>query len=89
MVHNECVPNRKTTHLEDGSLKEGWTHIDARHITGNHPEGSGDLFAAGTTRRQIEDAIMEVMEKGNRITDPNDRIQIFQMKTGKCFEKLL
>lgn len=80
LVHNECAPNRDTPHLEDGNLKEGWTHIDARHITGDHPKGAGDLFAAGTTREQIEEAIMKVIAKGNRTTDPNDRIQVFQMK---------
>ena len=80
LVHNACTPNRNTPHLEDGNLKEGWIHIDARHITGDHPKGSGDLFATGTTREQIEDAIMKVIAKGNRITDPNDRIQVFQMK---------
>jgi hypothetical protein len=40
--------------IENGNLEEGWTHIDARHVTGNHPYGAGDLFASGTTRAQLE-----------------------------------
>jgi len=80
LVHNNCNVNRDMPHLENGNLKEGWIHIDARHITGNHPKGAGDLFATGTTRQQIEEAMIKVISKGNRITNPSDRIQIFQMK---------
>ena len=55
---------------------------DARHITGDHPNGAGDLFAHGTTRNQIEDAIMKVIAKGNRTTDPNRVITFFPVRGG-------
>ncbi|WP_207636340.1 hypothetical protein [Acetivibrio clariflavus] len=59
-------------------MNEGWKHIDARHVTGNHPKGSGDLFPSGTTRKQIEDAAQIVVKKGTRISDPSKRIQTFE-----------
>jgi RHS repeat-associated protein len=73
------TPNRNTPHIENGNLKEGWIHIDARHLTGNHPKGHGDLFAPGTTRRQLEKAAKIVVSKGRRVTEnPNARIQTFE-----------
>ena len=73
------IPNRNTPHIEDGNLKEGWIHIDARHVTGNHPSGHGDLFAPGTTRRQLEQAAKNIVSKGRRITvNPNGRMQTFE-----------
>ncbi len=39
-----------------------------------------NILLAGTIREQIEDAILKVIAKENRTTDPNDRIQVFQMK---------
>lgn len=56
-------PNwRDTPHIEDGNLAEGWRHIEARHITGTHPDGPGDLFPAGTTRADVLAAATEVVE---------------------------
>ncbi|RKG90332.1 hypothetical protein D7W82_04445 [Corallococcus sp. CA049B] len=67
--------------MEDGNLKEGWIHIDARHVTGNHPAGRGDLYAPGTTRQQISKAAEDVVKYGNRKSDPSMRMQTFEMKT--------
>ena len=87
LVHNACGPedsgskkviNRNKPKLEDGNLKEGWEHIDARHITGDHPDGAGDLFAPGTTRSQIEKATNTLIKKGARISDPSRRMQTFE-----------
>jgi len=72
--------HRQTPRVDTGNLKEGWMHIDARHITGNHPSGAGDLFAAGTTRAQVEEAAKKLVEKGTRITDPSKQIQIFEKR---------
>lgn len=89
-VHNETqqacglstngrIPHRNKPRIEQGNLKEGWIHIDARHITGNHPDGHGDLFAQGTTRSQIEQAANTIVAKGKRVSDPAKRIQTFEM----------
>ncbi|NNB97255.1 hypothetical protein HI113_25455 [Corallococcus exiguus] len=74
------IPQRLKPHLEDGNLREGWIHVDARHITGNHPDGPGDLFPPGTTRAQVTKAAEEVIKYGNRMSPPNRQMQAFQMK---------
>ena len=67
--------------LPTGDLKLGWIHIDARHISGNHPKGAGDLFPDGTSREQIEKAINKVVMKGRCVTeDPNKTVQTFEKK---------
>jgi len=67
--------------IEDGNLREGWKHIDARHITGNHPRGAGDLFRTGTSRRQLQQAANKVVKGGHRKTvDSLRRIQTFERK---------
>ncbi|WP_375773249.1 hypothetical protein NR798_21015 [Archangium gephyra] len=73
-------PNRAEPRLEDGNPQEGWQHIEARHITGTHPIGAGDLFAPGTSRAQLLEAAKDVVKNGNRISEPGRRIQVFQMK---------
>jgi RHS repeat-associated protein len=75
------VPHRRKPRVEDGNLKEGWEHIDARHVSGTHPDGPGDLFAAATTRAQVTDAVEEVVAKGTRKSDPSKRIQTFEKRT--------
>ncbi|WP_369011736.1 HINT domain-containing protein [Acetivibrio thermocellus] len=72
------IPHRTEPRIEDGNLHEGWIHIESRHITGNHPNGPGDLFAPGTTRKQIEEAAKILVKKGTRISDPSRRIQTFE-----------
>ena len=75
----EHIPQRNHPRVEDGNLKEGWEHIDARHVTGHHPKGAGDLFAPGTTRAQVEQAIRRVIKKGRRLTpDGTRRMQTFE-----------
>ncbi|RJS18512.1 hypothetical protein DRW03_24855 [Corallococcus sp. H22C18031201] len=74
------APHRVPPHLDEGNLQEGWQHIEARHISGTHPEGAGDLFASGTTRAQVLEAAEEVVKNGNRISVPGRRLQVFQMK---------
>ncbi|MDQ3684471.1 MAG: hypothetical protein M3430_02555 [Acidobacteriota bacterium] len=79
-----CPPKTKfwrgKPKIEDGNLKEGWKHIEARHVTGNHPDGAGDLFAKGTTRKDLEEAADTVVQKGLRISDPDKRIQTFEKR---------
>ncbi|OCG00906.1 hypothetical protein [Gilliamella sp. wkB112] len=72
--------NRGQPRLENGNLKEGWQHIEARHITGSHPNGAGDLFAAGTTRADIEKYAAEIIRSGTRQSDPSKIIQTFTKK---------
>jgi RHS repeat-associated protein len=64
--------------LQTGNLREGWIHIDARHITGNHPSGPGALFQPGTTRVQVQRAIKVVARRGLRISDPGKVMQVFE-----------
>ena len=67
--------------LETGNLKEGWIHIDARHLTGDHPKGAGDLFDAGVSRAGVESASAKILKKGKRVTvNPNSTMQVFEMK---------
>ena len=73
-------PNRAEPRIEDGNPQEGWQHIEARHITGTHPNGPGDLFAPGTSRAQLLEAAKDIVKNGNRISEPGRRIQVFQMK---------
>jgi RHS repeat-associated protein len=78
LVHNTSSPWRGKPEILDGDPKKGWQHIDERHVTGNSPQGPGDLFAPGTTRQQIEDAARKVVSEGARLTDPSRRMQIFE-----------
>ncbi|WP_216672883.1 hypothetical protein, partial [Corallococcus exiguus] len=73
-------PHREMPRIEDGNLKEGWIHIDARHVTGNHPAGHGDLYAPGTTRQQITKAAEDVVKYGTRQSQPGRQLQTFEMK---------
>ena len=84
LVHNACATrgfSRVKPRLETGNLKEGWTHVDARHITGNHPKGAGDLFPSGTSQSQITRLAELLVKKGNRISDPSKLIQTYQLRT--------
>lgn len=74
------APHRTPPRIEDGNLHEGWQHIESRHITGNHPNGPGDLFAPGTTRAQLQKAAEQIVKNGSRISAPGRRLQTFQMK---------
>ena len=74
------VPHRQRPRIEEGNLKEGWIHIDARHVSGTHPKGPGDLFASGTTRTQVTEAAEVVVAKGTRVSQPGDRIQAFERR---------
>jgi hypothetical protein len=74
------TPHRSAPRIEDGNSKEGFQHIDERHISGTASEGPGDLFAGGTTRIQIEKAARIVVEKGHRTSSPGRAIQTFQKK---------
>ncbi len=74
------IPPRATPRIEDGNSKEGWIHIDQRHVTGNSAQGPGDLFAKGTTRAQIDAATKKVVLKGTRISDPKYRMQTYEKR---------
>ncbi|WP_424921290.1 putative T7SS-secreted protein [Streptomyces sp. wa1] len=66
--------------LEDGNTKEGWQHIDERHISGTAAHGHGDLMPPTTTRAQVEAAADKIIEKGTRISDPNRTIQTLEKR---------
>jgi len=71
-------PWRGKTIMEDGNAKEGWQHIDARHVTGDAPGGAGDLFPAGTTRAELEKVAQAVVDTGTRIsTNQAKKMQTF------------
>ena len=68
--------------LNDGNLKEGWIHIEARHITGTHPSPKhADMFEPDTTRAEIEQLAREVVKNDTRISDPRKVMQSFELKT--------
>lgn len=65
--------------IEYGNLRWGWVHIEARHISGEHPtKGAGDLFTLGATKQQLEDAARSIVRNGERISDRFRRIQVFE-----------
>lgn len=73
-------PWRGRPTIQAGNLEEGWIHIEGRHVTGNHPQGAGDLFAHGTTRTQLQGAAEVIVERGVRISAPHRRIQTFERR---------
>ncbi|MFJ4458451.1 RHS repeat-associated core domain-containing protein, partial [Pseudomonas sp. NPDC089392] len=67
--------------IASGNAKEGWQHIDERHISGtNTQKGNGDLFAAGTTQLQIQEACECLVKQGTRVSAPDKRIQTFEKR---------
>ncbi|MDN7874661.1 RHS repeat-associated core domain-containing protein [Burkholderia aenigmatica] len=66
--------------IEDGNSKEGWQHIDGRHISGTHPSGAGDLFPQGTTRGELQSVCECLVKNGTRISDPKRRIQSYEKR---------
>ena len=82
MESNTNKPWRADLVLNDGNLKEGWIHIEARHITGTHPSPKhADMFEPDTTRAEIEQLAREVIKNGTRISDPRKVMQSFELKT--------
>jgi hypothetical protein len=75
-----AIPKRTKPRIEDGNSKEGWQHIDERHVTGDSPKGPGDLFPDGTTREQVEKAAVTVVAKGVRISKPHKQIQTYEKR---------
>ncbi|MEU8903654.1 RHS repeat-associated core domain-containing protein [Streptomyces mirabilis] len=71
---------RTTPRLEDGNPKEGWQHIDERHIAGTANGGHGDLLPPSTTRAQVEKAAETMIEKGTRVSDPARRMQTYEKR---------
>ncbi|MFI9811350.1 RHS repeat-associated core domain-containing protein [Saccharothrix variisporea] len=75
------TPCRTTPRMEDGNSKQGWRHIEKRHIPGgDDPSKQGSLFAPGTTRDQIEKAAEEMVRKGTRQSDPSPAYQVFERR---------
>ncbi|WP_269749315.1 RHS repeat-associated core domain-containing protein, partial [Burkholderia ubonensis] len=66
--------------IEDGNSKEGWQHIDERHIRGTHSSGAGDLFPPGTTREDLQRVCECLVKNGTRISDPKRRIQTYEKR---------
>ncbi|WP_443094343.1 RHS repeat-associated core domain-containing protein [Pseudoduganella chitinolytica] len=66
--------------IPPGNAKEGWQHIDERHISGTHSDGPGDLFERGSTQAQIQIACECLVKKGTRVSDPNRRIQTYEKR---------
>jgi len=79
-VGASSTPWRGNPVIQNGNSKAGWEHIESRHVTGTHTKKGGDLFPAGTTRSQIEEAVKEVVEKGVRTSDPSKRMQTFEKR---------
>ena len=70
--------SRAAPKIPQGDAKQGWAHIEARHVTGTDP--GGDLFAAGTTRAELEEAAGDVVDKGLRVSDPKRTVQVFERR---------
>ncbi|MFH8771953.1 RHS repeat-associated core domain-containing protein [Streptomyces sp. NPDC017958] len=71
---------RTTPRLENGNPKEGWQHIDERHVSGTAQGGHGDLMPPSTTREQVERAVRTMIQRGQRVSDPARRIQTFEKR---------
>ncbi|WP_232442507.1 RHS repeat-associated core domain-containing protein, partial [Burkholderia ubonensis] len=72
--------------IEDGNSKEGWQHIDERHISGTHSSGAGDIFPPETSREELQRVCECLVKNGTRISDPKRRIQTYA-KRGKVSGK--
>lgn len=71
---------RTTPRIETGNLREGWLHIEGRHITGTIQSGGpSDLFPQGTTRAMLEKIAVQAVKYGDRTSIPSLRIQTFQI----------
>lgn len=66
--------------IEDGNSKEGWQHIDERHISGTHSSGAGDLFPPETSREELQRVCECLVKNGTRISDPKRRIQTYEKR---------
>jgi RHS repeat-associated protein/fibro-slime domain-containing protein len=66
--------------IENGNSREGWQHIDERHVSGTSPAGPGDLFAPGTTRAQITRLAEQLVSGGQRISKATSRIQVYERR---------
>ena len=77
-LSGQRIPHRQPPRIEDGNQKEGWQHIDERHVSGTADKGPGDLFPPGTTRKELEKVASKIVQKGTRISDPSRRIQSFE-----------
>ncbi|MEU0597289.1 RHS repeat-associated core domain-containing protein [Streptomyces sp. NPDC006393] len=71
---------RTSPRMENGNPKEGWQHIDERHIAGTASGGHGDLMPPSTTRAQVEKAAQTMIDKGTRVSDPARRMQTFEKR---------
>ena len=71
---------RDEPRIEDGNAKQGWQHIDERHIAGTAAGGHGDLMPPTTTRQQVQAAAGRMIAKGNRVSSPNSTLQTFEMR---------
>ncbi|MFF1406348.1 RHS repeat-associated core domain-containing protein [Streptomyces sp. NPDC058294] len=71
---------RSSPRLENGNPKEGWQHIDERHIGGTAQGGHGDLMPPSTTREQVEKAARTMNQRGQRVSDASRRIQTFEKR---------
>ncbi|MDK2127045.1 RHS repeat domain-containing protein, partial [Parachitinimonas caeni] len=69
-----------TPWIPPGNSKEGWQHIDERHVSGTHASGHGDLFEPGTTQAELEKVCECLVKKGTRISDPNKRMQTYEKR---------
>ena len=79
LVFAQSIPAREKPRIEDGNLNEGWIHIDARHVTGNHPtKGAADLFPAGTSRAELTKVSESVVLNGTLISDLSSRIKTYE-----------
>jgi hypothetical protein len=75
---SQAIPKRVKPRMEDGDLKKGWIHIDARHVTGNHPSGAGDLFPKGSTRAELTKVSEDVVLNGTLTSALNAPLRTYE-----------
>ena len=83
LTHNSnCrIPHRLKPRIEQGNDREGWIHIQKRHIPGaGETSSQGDLFAQGTSIFDLQRSAAEIVKKGRRMSDVRKRIQTFENK---------
>jgi RHS repeat-associated protein len=83
LAHNSTcrIPHRAKPRIEQGNDKEGWIHIQKRHLPGGGVSGKqGDLFSPGTSLSQIEQAARVIVSKGRRTSPVNRTVQTFEQK---------
>ncbi len=67
-----------TPQMVDGDLESGWLHIEARHITGDHPRKGGTIFPKGTSKEALLEVSNQLAKEVNLCSAPCSSRLVFE-----------